>query len=111
MIVPMKSEIAYFCPVCGYPGITEPPYMENEAGSFEICPCCFVEFGNDDGGRSGEDLQLWLSEARNTWITQGMSWHSSSATTPPADWNPLVQLENIKLDRGPAAGLNRYRFD
>lgn len=101
--------MTYFCPVCGYPGFDEPPYMENEAGSFAICPCCFTEFGYDDGGRQGQDLQLWILEARNTWIKQGMRW-SSSSSRPPEDWDPLNQLEHLKQDKGPAAGLRRYEY-
>ncbi|GAA3320476.1 hypothetical protein [Arthrobacter ramosus] len=100
----------YFCPVCGYSGLDEPPYLENEAGSYNICPCCYVEYGFDDGGRHGEDLQLWIAEARDAWINQGMRWNSSW-TNPPEHWDPLIQLENLKQDKGPASGTERYRFE
>ena len=102
--------MTYFCPVCGYPGLDEPPYLENEAGSFNICPCCFVEFGFDDGGRQGKDLQDWISVAQDQWIAQGMRW-SSTVTGPPARWDPPGQLANLRQDKGPAAGMERYGFD
>jgi hypothetical protein len=102
--------MTYFCPVCGYPGLDEPPYLNNEAASYNICPCCYVEYGFDDGGRHGEDLQLWIAEARLGWINQGMRW-GSSYTDPPAHWDPLSQLENLKQDKGTTAGPERYRFE
>jgi hypothetical protein len=103
-------QLTYFCPVCGYPELDEPPYLENEAGSYNICPCCYVEFGFDDGGRHGEDLQNWILKTRNTWNNQGMRW-KSPWTNPPEHWDPLSQLENLKQDRGPTAGRERYRFE
>ncbi len=35
----------FTCPVCGYPSLQEEPFY-----SYEICPCCGVEFGFDDEG-------------------------------------------------------------
>lgn len=29
----------------------------------------------------------------------------------PEGWDPVVQLQNLKLDRGVAAGTHRYRYD
>ncbi|MDP9904612.1 rubredoxin [Arthrobacter bambusae] len=101
--------MTYFCPVCGYPDLDEPPYLENEIPSYNICPCCGVEFGFADGGRQGEALQYWILKTRNTWIRQGMCWRSSSES-PPANWDPSSQLENLRQDKGPVAGPGRYEY-
>lgn len=98
----------YFCPVCGYPGINESPYSLNEIPSYVICPCCWIEYGYDDGGRTGEPLQEVLSVLRNRWIEAGMRWTRGH---PPAGWDPTAQLKNLEMDRGPEAGPDRYRYD
>ena len=101
----------YFCPVCGYPELDEPPYFENEAGSFEICPCCFIEFGFTEGGRDGDALRDWIAEYRSAWVAQGMPWRSESRySQPPRDWDPSVQILNVKQDKGPALGTRRYEY-
>jgi hypothetical protein len=41
----------YLCPVCGYPGLYEPPWID-VSGSFEICPSCgTVRLRRRGGGR------------------------------------------------------------
>jgi len=35
------------CPVCGFSGLNEAPFGLNNEPSYEICPCCGGEFGND----------------------------------------------------------------
>ena len=42
---------ATHCPVCGFgPFVVSLPYSEL-ATSFDICPCCHAEYGNDDSER------------------------------------------------------------
>ncbi len=101
--------MTFFCPVCGYPGLDEPPYMDYEVGSNDICPCCGVEFGLADGGRLGEALQAKIIEIRNTWVERGMCWRSRSEK-PPEQWDPARQLENLRQDKGPSAGAGRYEY-
>lgn len=79
----------YECPVCGYPDLTEPPFVGGEA-SFEICPCCGVEFGYQDTGRTHAQL-------RKQWIDSGMPWHSR-AQGPSTSWDPKEQLRLAELD-------------
>jgi hypothetical protein len=68
------------CPVSGYDELREPAYDCFGDASFEICPCCGIEFGYEDASRSHESL-------RNDWIAKGMHWHSS-VKAPPPGWDP-----------------------
>lgn len=87
----------YICPVCGWDKLDEKP----EKQDYNICPCCFTEFGNDDckfDERSGESLSLkdaW-SILTKKWLEQGMKWHSSRIK--PENWNPIEQLKNIGVE-------------
>ncbi len=72
------------CPVCGYNGLHEPAYDRHGYASFEICPCCGIEFGYEDARRSHESL-------RDKWIARGMPWWSD-VRKPPAGWDPVQQL-------------------
>jgi hypothetical protein len=84
------------CPVCGYQ-LDFYPWIGDSA-SHEICPCCFIEFGYDDGGAYGElrdKHEVW-KEWRDRWIGEGMKWHSRSRK-PPENWNPIEQLKKAKF--------------
>lgn len=74
----------YTCPVCGYADLDEPPYNGDGCASFDICPCCGVEFGYDDYTSSHPLL-------REKWIASGMLWWST-VRKPPVGWDPDVQL-------------------
>ncbi len=76
------------CPVCGYDGLNEPAYTDGEA-SFDICPCCGVQFGYGDASIKHDVL-------RARWIDNGMRW-SSDSPGPPPDWDPIAQLRKAKL--------------
>jgi hypothetical protein len=80
---------SYMCPVCGFVGLTEPPYDESGAGSYEICPSCGFEFGFDDQseGRTFE-------EYRAEWIAGGAKWFDSERRPP--DWDLEEQLSHLK---------------
>lgn len=80
----MPSKIKFVCPVCGYAGLTEPPYDDHECASFDICASCGTEFGYDDTSHSHEEL-------RRAWIDAGALWHSQKVK-PPANWNAEVQM-------------------
>jgi hypothetical protein len=77
----IEGETMHTCPVCGFDGLDEPP--EN----FCICPCCVVEFGYTDMGRSHEEL-------RAAWVAEGMPWRSTVLSAPPG-WNPAEQLKSL----------------
>lgn len=85
----------YTCPVCGYPELAEPAYDAYNCSSFEICPSCGVEFGNDDF-----HISLPRAEThrllREKWIADGTLWWSTTQPPPP-DWDPLDQLRKAGL--------------
>jgi hypothetical protein len=49
------------CPVCYYDKMPDAP------NDYNICPCCGIEFENDDERMSH-------SELRDRWITSGAYW-------------------------------------
>lgn len=81
----------YICPVCGFDGLTEPPYSPHKEPSHEICPCCGFEFGFDDsqGDSSYEVFRL-------KWINSGAEWFQPERK--PTNWDLKTQLKNINCD-------------
>ena len=79
----------FMCPVCGFPGLTEPPYNADGGGSYEICPCCGFEFGFDDQseGVTHEDF-------RATWIAAGAERFDPQQK--PDGWDLEAQLRNLE---------------
>jgi hypothetical protein len=74
------------CPVCGYPGLAEPPRRRRGSGSYEICPSCGFQFGVSDDDH-GHTHKSW----RTTWKKSGMKW-AARRRPPPPGWNPQTQL-------------------
>lgn len=88
--------VMYTCPICGYPGLGEPPRSpKTGGGSYEICPSCGFQFGvtDDDRGCTYDD---W----RKQWIARGMPWDSLGIETPPTDWDPRRQLARLNEGNG-----------
>ena len=84
-----KEPPKYICPVCGYDQLEEPPRSSAGGASYEICSCCFFEFGYDD------DAQGWTYEAwRAKWLSEGMPWRNQHES-PPKDWNPHEQIRRV----------------
>jgi hypothetical protein len=81
--------MSYNCPVCGYPGLEDPPRGDATGGSYEICPSCGFQFGVSDDDK-GFTYEQW----RQKWIDQGMIW-DKGRTKPPPNWNPIDQLNNV----------------
>lgn len=81
----------WLCPVCGYPGLRDQPWLDG-APSDEICPCCGTQFGYDDavGGEGAARERRYVS-LRKRWIESGCLWFSR-ATHQPDDWDPRRQL-------------------
>ena len=71
----------YYCPVCGYDQLDEPPADHN------ICSCCGTHFGYHDVGHA------W-SELRETWLLRGAPWFSR-AVSPPVGWSAFEQLQKL----------------
>ncbi len=95
----------YICPCCGYPELTAPAYADASSvglvrglsapycvhfgmPSYEVCPCCGFEFGNDDepGTSSPTTFEQFLAE----WISEGMPWFAPSKR--PQLWSLKEQL-------------------
>ena len=75
----------FTCPVCGSAELTTKPYehwpvedvealtppYEDVLGrpSYEVCPCCGFEFGNDDN--PGTAVAQSFAQYRAEWIAEG----------------------------------------
>ncbi len=88
------SPKAFVCPVCGFPGLTEPPVDVTGSPTYSICPCCGVQFGADDQEHTHVEL-------RREWIQGGAQWWSQNQP-PPDGWNADTQLKAAGFN-GPAA--------
>jgi len=82
----------FHCPSCGYCYLKLPPHRNPGGASYEICPCCGIQFGYDDDDR-GITYAQWLED----WIVKGMPWFSKSIP-PPKGWVPEDQLSQMILD-------------
>jgi hypothetical protein len=82
------SKKKYICPVCGFEGLKESPYNQENVPSYEICPCCGFEFGFD--GANSQDAFIAF---RQRWIEQGASWFMPKLK--PKNWNLQKQLGNL----------------
>lgn len=76
------------CPVCDYTGLAVPPYevwppppgtdlmppYAQQLGrpSYEVCPRCGFEFGNDDD--PGTAAPVSFEEYRADWVAGGRRW-------------------------------------
>lgn len=87
----MKAS-AHTCPVCGYPGLNEPPRSPSGSASLEICPSCGFQFGVSD-----DDDDIGYDEWREDWISLGMEW-SSLGIPKPKGWDGKKQLAKLKKE-------------
>lgn len=78
----------FTCPVCGFPDLDEPAHDSTGAASFDICPCCFIQFGYEDAGTSHAEL-------RADWIAAGKPWRGASPKPP--GWDADEQLRRAGL--------------
>ena len=96
----------YTCPCCGYPELecpayslalqppfprnTSPPYYQYLGEpSYDVCPCCGFEFGNED--EPGTAPSKSFEEYREEWIRGGCRWFDHSKK--PTGWNLDAQLK------------------
>jgi len=106
----------FTCPVCGYSGLTAAPYAnlqelpvpthavppyEDVLGmpSYEVCPCCEFEFGNDDN--PGTAIGVSFEQYRAEWLSNGANWWSKKPGPPPG-WDALAQLRTAGLSDTPS---------
>ena len=64
--------------------------MDYPAADWHICPCCGVEFNNDDAFTTHAELRM-------DWMANGAPWFSS-ATPKPGGWDYRKQLEDAGLE-------------
>lgn len=101
------------CPVCGFPGLSIPPYYGDWPGlplpesavppyqdqfgppSFEICSSCGFQFGFDDHPGASGSATSFL-EYRRRWVAGGCVWWGPEALRPP-DWSAVDQLAGTGL--------------
>lgn len=81
----------WFCPVCGLPlGDFAPWGTDGKTPTYEICPCCGVEWGYEDDSREARRA------FRHRWLASGAEWFHPQER--PRDWNLDRQLKNVKKD-------------
>ena len=75
------------CRVCGY-FINDLPWgKDGNCPTYEICPCCGVEFGNEDCTKES------TKQYREKWINEGAKWFEPEEK--PLKWNKEEQFVNI----------------
>lgn len=75
------------CRVCGF-YIEDLPWGEDDnSPTYEICPCCGVEFGNED--YTVESTKSY----RQKWIVEDLKWFDPKKR--PDNWNNLEQFKEI----------------
>ena len=65
------------------------------SASFEICPCCGIQYGYDDaaGGKAETRPDIY-AHFRESWKHAGLKWNSR-AEPPPPNWGPNEQLNRL----------------
>jgi hypothetical protein len=80
----------YNCRVCGLFNDNPPWGEDGNSPTYEICPCCGVEFGY-------EDITIdSTKDYRNHWINEGVKWFS--AKEKPLNWDMSEQFKNIPIE-------------
>lgn len=75
------------CFSCGYQPYFLPWGEDGQSPSMGICPCCGVQFGNED--KTLDSLKAY----RSKWISKGARWFSKE--DKPEGWDMEVQMQNI----------------
>ncbi|MDR2946036.1 MAG: hypothetical protein LBV79_04755 [Candidatus Adiutrix sp.] len=78
------------CRVCGYRLDFFPWGVYNDTPSFEVCPCCGVQFGVMD------ETPVLAGQERQDWLNKGMPWFQEDKK--PKNWEPEEQLAHIPLE-------------
>lgn len=64
----MRSDEIAYCRVCGFDPEEFPWGADGTEPSWEICPCCGVEYGYDDATIVG------VARYRQSWLDAGAPW-------------------------------------
>lgn len=83
----MHNDEICFCRVCGL-RFDDPPWgLDGQSPSFDICPCCGVEFGYEDCNHAA------IRGYRDEWIRDGMNWNYKKSR--PEFWDVTAQMACI----------------
>jgi len=82
-----SSPNTHECRVCGYYSEDFPWGEDGKNPSYQICPCCGVQFGKEDC--TLESIKAY----RATWKNNGGKWFMKNEK--PADWDIEQQMKNI----------------
>ena len=85
-----KKELQFYCRICWYKNINKPWWDDDKTPSFDICPCCWVEFWYEDNNLDS------LNFYRNNWIKNWCNWFDINLK--PNNWNFAIQKLNIPQD-------------
>jgi len=78
------------CRVCGL-FIEDLPWgFCGKCPTYEICPCCGVEFGNEDYNIEA------TKQYRENWIREGLNWFNPNKK--PENWDKKSQFKSIPQD-------------
>jgi hypothetical protein len=77
----------HHCRICGLYLDPAPWGDDGRCPSYEYCPCCNVEFGNQDY------TPISARRYREKWMTYGARWFEPGEK--PKNWDLNEQLKNI----------------
>lgn len=77
----------HYCRICGLYIEDKPWGKDGNCPTYEICPCCGIEFGNED-----YTIESAI-EYRKQWLTDGAQWFNPKEK--PKNWNLENQLLHI----------------
>ena len=78
------------CRICGLYMLDAPWGLDGVNPTYEICPCCGVEFGNEDYTLES------IKEYRKNWLNNNVEWFEPKEKTN--DWDLEMQLKNIPIE-------------
>lgn len=106
-----NTRLFFTCPCCGFVGLDLRPYAnasgiglirgltppyENHFGTatYEVCACCWFEFGNDDnpGTAPPMSFEAYLLQ----WIAVDLIW--MDASKKPENWSLRDQLYSAAME-------------
>lgn len=82
-----SSPNTHECRVCGCYSEDFPWGEDGKTPSYQICPCCGVQFGKEDSTLES------IKEYRDKWRSKGGEWFAKNEK--PEGWDMDVQMKNI----------------
>jgi hypothetical protein len=75
------------CRVCGCYSVDFPWGEDGKSPTFQLCPCCGVQFGKEDCSLES------IKKYRGEWISKGGEWFVKNEKTE--GWDMVAQMKNI----------------